>query len=299
MKSGKNLRNVFLRGLTTVVGSLLSWGLAAAPTDSVQVECLLREATMLPADSCRTLFYGQRLMGIPYVAHTLDATDEENLVIHLDRADCTTLVETVLALALAEQQGEPTYAAFRQALQHLRYRGGKRTDYLSRLHYFSDWIADNERKGIVTERTRESVFATPQRLHLNFMSTHPDSYPQLKNHPERVAQLSVWEQPWQDKEVFYIPKERLQASPDELKIANGDVLALTTRIEGLDVVHVGLACWVGAKLHLLHASSVQKKVLLDPQPLHDYLKTKKSHTGVRVISLRHTYGERKDYVPVL
>ena len=88
--------------------------------------------------------------------------------------DCTTFVETVLALALADKDKERNFGSFKKALQHIRYRGGVLNGYPSRLHYFSEWIKDNERKGIVKERTDE--FSTlQQELHLNFMSTHPDS----------------------------------------------------------------------------------------------------------------------------
>lgn len=71
---------------------------------------------------------------------------------------------------------------------------------------------------------------------------------------------------------------------EELDIKNGDIIAITTNIKGLDVVHTGFACWVDGKLHLLHASSVMKKVILDSQTLFEYSKNKKAHTGVRVIS---------------
>lgn len=273
-----------------VLGILCVWwglsplGAMAAPADSVKVERLLQEAASLPSDSCRTLFYAQCLLGIPYAAHTLDERMDEPLVVHLDRADCTTFVETVLALAWSEKQGKATYADFRQALTYIRYRDGMRDGYLSRLHYFSDWIADNTRKRVVKERTQESKDALPQRLRLHFMSAHADSYPPLKAHPEWVNRVVEMERPWQDREVYYLPKDRLHASPSALPIANGDVLALTTTIAGLDVVHVGFACWVGQELHMLHASSVQKKVILDPQPLYDYLRTKKTYTGVRVLA---------------
>ena len=83
--------------------------------------------------------------------------------------------------------------------------------------------------------------------------------------------------------VAYIPKEKLNLSPDELKIKDGDILAITTNIKGLDVVHVGFAFWRGEKLHLLHASYIAKKVIEDPQSLYDYSKNKKAHTGVQVV----------------
>ncbi len=278
-------RWVWLWGM--VFGATFAWGgdCFASASDSIKVERLLGEASRLPADSCRTLFFARQLMGIPYVANTLDAKDEETLVIHLDKADCTTFVETVVALVLAEREEKKDFGSFKRALERIRYRSGEREGYLSRLHYFSDWIKDNEQKGIVRERTKELGLSLPQVLNLNFMSTHPASYRQLKSHPELVAELVEIERGWENVPVTYIPKSKLNARRAELGIRNGDILAITTNISGLDVVHTGFACWVGEKLHLLHASSVLKKVVLDSQALYDYSKNKKAHTGVRVVSV--------------
>ena len=89
-----------------VMGAFLSIALCAngAETDSVRVEHLLKEALSLPDDSCRTLHFARRLMGTPYVSGTLETSNEEQLVVHLDIVDCTTLVETVLALTIADKE---------------------------------------------------------------------------------------------------------------------------------------------------------------------------------------------------
>lgn len=55
---------------------------SASENDSIKVESLLQKAARLPADSCRILFFAQNLLGVPYVANTLDGTDEERLVVH-------------------------------------------------------------------------------------------------------------------------------------------------------------------------------------------------------------------------
>lgn len=256
----------------------------ASANDSIKVECLLQEAAGLPADSSRTLFFAQKMIGVPYVANTLDMADEETLVVHLDKADCTTFVETVLALSLTDKKGKTDFGSFKEALQCIRYREGHLKGYASRLHYFSDWIKDNEKKGIVRERTREIMTFIPQVLQLDFMSTHRDSYRQLRNNLLLTAQIAEIEKEWKNVSVSYIPKASLNASSENLGIKNGDILAITTNIKGLDVVHTGFAIWMGGKLHLLHASSTMKKVILDPQPLFDYSKNKKAHTGVRVVS---------------
>ena len=91
------------------------------------------------------------------------------------------------------------------------------------------------------------------------------------------AQMIEIERKWKNVPVSYIPKTSLNVSSEELNIKNGDIIAITTNIKGLDVVHTGFACWVDGKLHLLHASSVMKKVILDSQTLFEYSKNKKAH----------------------
>lgn len=258
-------------------------GYASEP-DSMKVERWLREASSLPKDSCRTLHFAKKMIGTPYVAGTLDVNNEETLVVHLDKVDCTTLVETVLALAIADQQGKQNFEAFKEALMLVRYRDGHLAGYSSRLHYFSDWIKNNEAKGLVRECTSDTKISLSSKLSLNFMSTHSDSYLPMKKDTSLISQVALFEKAWQGVEVRFIPKEILNQSSNELKIKNGDILAITTNIKGLDVVHVGFAYWKQGKLHLLHASSVAGKVIMDNQSLYDYSKNKKAHTGVRAIS---------------
>lgn len=258
-------------------------GYASEP-DSMKVERWLREASSLPKDSCRTLHFAKKMLGTPYVAGTLDVNNEETLVVHLDKVDCTTLVETVLALAIADRQGKQNFEAFKEALMLVRYRDGHLAGYSSRLHYFSDWIKNNEAKGLVRECTSDTKISLSSKLSLNFMSTHSDSYLPMKKDTSLISQVALFEKAWQGVEVRFIPKEILNQSSNELKIKNGDILAITTNIKGLDVVHVGFAYWKQGKLHLLHASSVAEKVIMDNQSLYDYSKNKKAHTGVRAIS---------------
>ena len=255
----------------------------ASEQDSVRVEKWLNEASSLPMDSCRTLHFAKQMLGVPYVAGTLDDNEEEKLVVYIDKVDCTTFVETVLALTIADKRKERSFEAFKKALVQVRYRDGFLNGYDSRLHYFSDWIRNNEKMGFVKECTSETSCAEKQFLWLNFMSTHSDSYLPMKKDASLVAEIILCEKEWQDVQVSYIPKDKLNLTPEELKIKNGDVLTITTNIKGLDVVHVGFAFWKGEKLHLLHASSVAKKVIEDPQSLYDYAKNKKAYTGVRAI----------------
>ena len=251
--------------------------------DSIKVEKWLKEASALSKDSCRTLHFAKQMLGVPYVAGTLDGNEEEQLVVRTDALDCTTFVETVLAFCIADKRGERDYKGFKKALTDVRYRNGILNGYTSRLHYFSDWIRNNEQMGFVKECTSETACAQPKELWLDFMTTHVDSYLPMKKNPELVKEMATHEKNWQGKVVACIPKEMLNLSPEKLEIKNGDILAITTDVKGLDVVHVGFAFWKGEKLHLLHASSVAKKVIEDSLSLYEYSKNKKAHTGVRAV----------------
>jgi hypothetical protein len=251
--------------------------------DRASIEKWLQEAVSLPKDSCRTLHFAKKMLGVPYVAGTLDGNEEEQLVVLVDSLDCTTFVETVLAFCIADKRGERDFEGFKKALTDIRYRDGILNGYTSRLHYFSDWIRNNEQMGFVKECTSETACSQPKELWLDFMTTHVDSYLPMKKNPELVKEMASHEKNWQGTVVSYIPKEKLNLPPGELKIKDGDVLALVTNIKGLDVVHVGFAFWKDNQLHLLHASSSAKKVIEDPKTQYESSKNTKAHIGVRAI----------------
>lgn len=111
----------------------------ALPQDSATICRLLAEAKKQPASTCMPLFFAQKFVGIPYVAHTLEGDKQERLVVNTRQLDCTTLVETVTALTLCAQRKDYSWLAYQQALVGLRYRGGVINGYPSRLHYFTEW----------------------------------------------------------------------------------------------------------------------------------------------------------------
>ena len=226
----------------------------------------------------------QSYLGTPYVAGTLEVEGEERLIIKEDGVDCTTFVELSVARWLTERSDSLT---FEQQVQALRYRGGVIDGYLSRLHYFTDWVNENARRGVWHEvgLEGEDPMWVTDTLTLSFMSKHPQSYPYLKKNAWAVDSIKVIEQRYTRYPIHYIGKEFLNLGPKELPIFDGDILALVTTIEGLDVTHLGFAVWKGDTLHLMHASTKQGKVVIDEQPLYDYLKNRKSCPGIRVVRL--------------
>ena len=273
---------VFMKRII-LIGIILCSICSLQANDSIRVEKWLKEAASLPKDSCRTLYFAKQMLGVSYVAGTLDGNEEEQLVVRTDALDCTTFVETVLAFCIADKRGERDFNGFKKALTDVRYRDGILNGYTSRLHYFSDWIRNNEQMGFVKECTSETACAQPKELWLDFMTTHVDSYLPMKKDASLVEEMAAQEKNWQGTVVSYIPKEKLDLSSDELKIKDGDVLALVTNIKGLDIVHVGFAFWREGKLHLLHASSSAKKVIEDPKTQYESSKNTKAHIGLRAI----------------
>lgn len=262
--------------------------LSFTPEDRIQVERILNtfKDSLALTTGEMMVQVAQCFLNVPYVGGTLEVEEEERLVVNVDSVDCTTFVEYVVAATLTLRSGALDFGSFCDNLQKVRYRNGVINGYTSRLHYISDWINDNARKGLVQEVVDGETFTGVQMLNLNFMSKHTSSYKHLADNLERVEQIKQTESAYQNYSVYYIPKSLLSKSPQQLPVQNGDVLALVTSIEGLDVAHLGIAVWVNDVLHLLNASSIQEKVVLDEQPLYDYMANKKSQLGVRVVRVK-------------
>ncbi len=235
------------------------------------------------------LYYARQLMNLPYVAHTLEIKGQsEHLAINLQSLDCTTLVENCCALALTTSHGSKDWRDYLSWLQKLRYDAGKIDGYKSRNHYFSQWIQSGTRLGMVGEVVPPSDISVPMKLNLTYMSEHPDAYPLLKVDMNERKLIREMEKRASGAIIRYIPKERVGDSKKTLScIKDGDIIAITTNKKGLDVSHIGFAVWgTDGKLHLLNASSIHKKVVLEPMTLYQYMQKHPSQTGIRVIRLK-------------
>lgn len=224
---------------------------------------------------------GVSFLGTEYVAGTLDEdTYTEKLVIKISGLDCVTFVENTLAISRAIQAGEPTLSRYKDELQAIRYRDGKIEGYTSRLHYFSDWICDNEKKGIVKDITKQ-IGGVPYNKNINFMSTHQSSYKQLNTDDgESVSIIKSIEKKINNRDLYYIPKGEVDSYYDDLQ--TGDIIATTTEIKGLDVTHTGYIYKKKGKTYFLHASINAKEVIISKEELKAYLKSDKKKTGIMV-----------------
>ena len=257
--------------------------------DSLRVVELLEQGARNKEQEALTLFYANQLMNQPYVAHTLEIKDmEEHLAINLQSLDCTTLVENCCALALTTSHGSKSWKDYLSWLQKLRYDDGKIDGYKSRNHYFSQWIQSGTKLGLVKEIVPPTSISVPMKLSLTYMSDHPDSYPLLKVDMNERKLIAEMEKRVTGATVRYIPKEKVGDCKKVFgHIKDGDIIAITTNKKGLDISHVGFAVWgKDGKLHLLNASSIHKKVVLEPMTLYEYMQKHPSQTGIRVIRLQ-------------
>jgi hypothetical protein len=230
---------------------------------------------------------GSTFVGATYRPGTLEAPGPERLIINLRELDCVTFVENVLALVrFLRHEGtgllaDPpaARAKYEQYLRDLRYRGGVIDGYPSRLHYFSEWLAENERGGRVRQITR-TLGGTSDAEPIDFMSTHRAAYRQLGEPGVLDAIRAMEGRLNRALPRSYIPENRIGAVAAHIR--SGDVIAATSTVGGLDVAHTGFALWREGKLHLLHAPLVGRSVEISEQPLAERILAIKSQDGIMV-----------------
>ena len=220
---------------------------------------------------------GSWFVGTPYTPHTIEQPGPEQLVINLREFDCVTFVENMLAFARTIRAGHTDFAVFRNEIQRLRYRDGTIDGYPSRLHYFSEWIANNDAKGIVRNETPSLGIIDPEPI--DFMSTHRESYRQLTD-ATFYDQIVAMEKGLTAAPRYMIPQDRI--AQFEQHVRNGDVIAATSSVKGLDIAHTGIAFWRDGRLHLMHAPLVGDSVEISPRPLADRILEIPRQDGIMV-----------------
>jgi hypothetical protein len=231
---------------------------------------------------------GELAGGTPYEAQTLEAylrqggdpASSEPLALSLTRFDCVTLVEACLAVArVAAAEALPSWERFGEEVERMRYRGGERRGYASRLHYFSEWIADGERRGLVRDLGRELGGVEDHRP-LRFMTAHRDSYPALAREAV-LREVGELERALDGRPRWVVPRQRLPEVAG--RIETGDVLAFATEIPGLDVTHSAFAYRDGqGVLRVLHAPLSGGVVEITRSTLPEYVAAIRRATGILV-----------------
>ena len=178
--------------------------------------------------------------GRPYTANSLigGPGQPERLVVDLQAFDCVTFIECVLAMARSRSR-----KGFVDELKKTRDREG-RVEWSSRLHYFSDWMKSNQKRGAIKIRTRgPGSHSIGTGLEV------------IEGLPARRARFHV------------VPKQKIHLA--RRRISDGSIVAFASTRSRLDFFHTGLIFNAEGML-LYHASRKAKKVIAEP--LDDYLK---------------------------
>jgi hypothetical protein len=235
----------------------------------------------------RTAAVGQALLGTRYRHFTLEIDNRiEAPSVNFIGMDCWTFFE--IALGFARMLNEPEENWTPDSLLHYieldRYRGGQCTgEYLSRLHYLEDWLADNNRRGLINDLTPE-LGGTSVPHSAREMTIGWRHYRYLKSNRSLLRPLAQMEERVSSRPLYSIPKSRVAGIESNLR--SGDVIGIVSRDRrGLySTSHVGLALRTSdGVLHFMHASAPNnyRKVVIDSQ-LSKYLYKYRTHAGILV-----------------
>lgn len=231
----------------------------------------------------RTAKVGLALAGTPYRGFTLEIDDHiEAPSANFQGMDCWTFYEIALGFARMLHAGPAPYAPadLLRMIELERYRHGQCTGaYLSRIHFLEELFYDNERRGLLTNLTRDLPGAERMgHRDIREMTVMWRHYRYLRNNPRLNAEMARIQARVSDLPVYHVPKRSVPAAERELQ--TGDVIAITSRDTGGYTSHVGLAYRDGSGvLRFLHASSRQRRVVLDER-LSSYLADKRDDIGI-------------------
>jgi Protein of unknown function (DUF1460) len=238
---------------------------------------------------------GTTFLGNPYPKSNVDTShktgptkvvlqkiEREVLVVNLKKFDCVTFVESMIALIQTQRNPSPTFDLFKKKLTHVRYRNDY-VNYATRLHYFSDWIYENEKNGILTNITKE-IGGEIYKKDVFFMSLKRDTLYGNMADPTTFYNVKMVEDAITKREKWYIPKEKVGAM--EFKLKEGDIIGITNVLAGMDMAHAGIVTWRNGRAYMLHASSQFGQVIVTDVPLVDYLLRNKGQSGIMVGRLK-------------
>ena len=221
-----------------------------------------------------------KLLGAKYQAGLLDRFPDERLFISLQKFDCLLFVETVLAIARNIALQDNSYDNFTHRVEQHRYSNGEMNGYCSRLHYFSDWIRDNQVRGNVEDMTKKLGGITLTTKQLNFMTTHRGRYPRLVNSETNYQCIAAMEASLEELAFNYIPTRKIRNIYSQLQ--PGDIIGVATSIPGLDFTHTGLVYrHSSGNLGFIHASPGGRVVIASD--LQNYVRKVRNAIGIVVV----------------
>ena len=230
---------------------------------------------------------GLRLVGTPYEPGTLELDGPEALVINFRALDCVTFVENVIALTSfvrahsVDVMSDSAWARrwYEAKLSQVRYRNGFADKYESRFHYFSEWLSAHAGEGWL-ELIASDLGGRRDEEPIYFMSANSQAYRQLSDAATLHAIRSMERELNVGGARIFLPQSELAGAVQGVR--EGDVIAATSTVPGLDIAHTGIAVRFNGAIHLLHAPLVGDSVEVSVEPLAARIQRISSQDGVMV-----------------
>lgn len=207
---------------------------------------------------------------------------ENKILINFSELDCVTYIETVISIYKTANKPSPNFCNFVNEIENIKYRDGCKILFPSRLHYFTDWLIDNTKRGNINCTTSELDSIRFCKT-INYMTQNRKLYPQLAD-TVFYNEMEIVEKNLNANQLYYLPKDKFENYKQKIK--HGNIIIFTTTTQGLDVSHVGFAYWKNNELYLLHASSKYKKVLISTSTLNEYLIQNSKINGIMVAEVK-------------
>lgn len=248
--------------------------------------------------------------GAPYILGSLgegpDARYDQFPQYRIDGFDCDTYVNTVIALALANN-----LETFQQCLKYTRYKDGN-ISYINRNHFTSiDWNANNQQRGLLKDITLtiKDKHNKSVALYANAMINKPGWYAhktlatirlQNGNQTEQIKRLAELKAKGSQlkttlSKIPYIPFTALFSKDGKpnlylfSQIPTGSIIEIVRPNwdlreaigTSLNISHLGFAIKINNTLYFRQASSQYGKVV--DVPLIDYLREASSSPTIKGI----------------
>lgn len=175
------------------------------------------------------------------------AQSDERLVIDFSKLDCFTYIDYVESLRLSN-----SIHSFISNLIQTRYFEG-RIHYLSRRHFFSDWLSKNENIEDITDK-----ITSRHKSLVKFINLKADG-------KKFIPGLDIT-----SRTIKFIPSSEIDPSVIS-KLKTGDYIGIFTNIDGLDVTHTGIFIRNGDEIFLRHASSSYNVQMVIDSPFQNYV----------------------------
>lgn len=267
--------------------------------DKIVKKAIRKKWYKLPI-SQRMVLFGMEFVGRPYKGLTLEVdTKIEAPSANLKQLDCWTFFEIALGFSrmIVEPKKSFKPVDLLRNIEFTRYRGGKcYGNYLDRIHYLAEWYFENQARGVIKNFSRDFGGILMKNRKCREMTILWQYYPYLKHNKSLLGPMGKHEERISQLPVYYIPKTKVKYI--EKKLKNGDIIGIVTNHQGGFCSHVGMLLHTKKqKARLLHASSDEKKVILDTS-ISRYLYRYKKHAGIlvgRPLEVKHTVFNRNKY----